>query len=79
MATRPGHDESEILRLAAFAERSSEHPLAEAIVTGARERGLGLVEATTFDAITGKGVRADVEGHEILISNSVDGRRDTRP
>jgi P-type Cu+ transporter len=62
-------DENELLRLVASAERSSEHPLAEAIVTGARERGLELLDPTEFDSITGKGIRATVEGHEILIGN----------
>ncbi|NIR40752.1 MAG: HAD family hydrolase, partial [Actinobacteria bacterium] len=62
-------DENELLRLVASAEQSSEHPLAQAIVTGARDRGLDLVDPTEFDSITGKGIRAIVEGHEILIGN----------
>lgn len=61
--------ENEMLRLVASAEQSSEHPLAQAIVTGARDRGLDLVDAAEFDSITGKGIRALVEGHEILIGN----------
>ncbi|MDQ3493354.1 MAG: copper-translocating P-type ATPase, partial [Chloroflexota bacterium] len=65
-----GTHENDLLRLVASAERSSEHPLAQAIVTGARERGLGLADATTFDSITGKGVRATVEGRELLIGNA---------
>ena len=64
-----GFDETELLRLVASAERSSEHPLAQAIVSGAKERGLGLSDATHFDSVTGKGVRAVVGGHEILIGN----------
>lgn len=64
-----GVDESELLRLVASAEQSSEHPLAQAIVTGARERGLELVEASAFDSITGKGIRAVVAGREVLIGN----------
>ena len=64
-----GVDESELLRLVASAEQSSEHPLAQAIVTGARERGLDLVESTTFDSITGKGIRAVVAGRDALIGN----------
>ena len=64
-----GVDEAELLRLVASAEQSSEHPLAQAIVTGARDRGLDLVDPTEFDSITGKGVRAVVEGREILIGN----------
>ncbi|MGD9621619.1 MAG: heavy metal translocating P-type ATPase [Mycolicibacterium sp.] len=61
--------EDELLRLVASAEQSSEHPLAQAIVSGARDRGLDLVDTTEFDSVTGKGIRATVEGHEILIGN----------
>ena len=64
-----GIDESEVLRLVASAEQSSEHPLAQAIVAGARDRGLDLADPAEFDSITGKGVRAVVEGREILIGN----------
>jgi len=67
--TAPGIEENELLRLVASAEQSSEHPLAEAIVTGARDRGLDLVDTADFDSITGKGIRALVEGHEVLIGN----------
>ena len=56
-----GVDESTLLRLSASLERSSEHPLAAAIVAGAEERGVRLVEAVAFDSITGKGVRGEVE------------------
>jgi P-type Cu+ transporter len=59
--------EDELLRLVASAERGSEHPLGEAIVEGARRRGLGLVEADTFEAVTGGGIKARVEGHEVLV------------
>lgn len=62
-------DETELLRLVASAEQSSEHPLAQAIVIGARERDLRLSEPSQFDSITGKGIRAVVDGHEILIGN----------
>ena len=65
-----GHDEDELLRLVASAENSSEHPLAQAIVAGARQRGLDLVEAEEFDSVTGKGVRARIEGHSLLIGNA---------
>ncbi len=64
-----GFDEAELLRLVASAEQSSEHPLAQAIVTGARDRGLELVDAAEFDSITGKGVRAIVDDREVLIGN----------
>ena len=59
--------ESELLRLAASAERYSEHPLGRAIVEAAAERGLALEEATEFTALAGHGVRARVAGHEVSI------------
>ena len=64
-----GHDENELLRLAGSAERASEHPLAAAIVAGARERGLELEEPTDFEALAGLGLHADVDGHRVLIGN----------
>ncbi len=69
IVTADGVDETELLRLVASAEQASEHPLAQAIVTGARERGLTLSETTEFDSITGKGIRALVDAHEVLIGN----------
>ena len=69
VVTAPGIDETELLRLVASAEQVSEHPLAEAIVTGARHRGLELSETSEFDSITGKGIRAIVDGREVLIGN----------
>lgn len=65
----PGHDESEILRLAASLERGSEHPLAEAIVRGAEERGVAMVEAGDFEAVTGQGVRGTVDGRPVALGN----------
>jgi Cu+-exporting ATPase len=62
-------DDSELLRLVASAEQSSEHPLARAIVDGARDRGLDLVDSDNFDSITGKGIRASIAGREVLIGN----------
>jgi Cu+-exporting ATPase len=64
-----GHDEGEVLRLAATLERGSEHPLAEAIVRGAQERGITLAEASDFEAITGKGVVGIVDGKKIMLGN----------
>ncbi|MEO8692208.1 MAG: heavy metal translocating P-type ATPase [Acidimicrobiales bacterium] len=64
-----GFDEAELLRLVASAERSSEHPLAAAIVTGATDRGIKLVDPVGFDSVTGKGIRATVAGREILVGN----------
>ena len=63
----PGRTESELLRLAASAERYSEHPLGKAIVEAAAERGIALEEATEFSALAGHGVRARVAGHEVSI------------
>ena len=62
-------DENELLRLAASAERGSEHPLGEAMVRAARERTLKLSDATEFDAISGQGISANVDGHHVLIGN----------
>ena len=61
-----GLDEIALLRLAASAERGSEHPLAEAIVQHADEHGVERVEATAFEAVAGRGVRATVDGAAIL-------------
>ena len=65
----PGHDEAEVLRLAATLERGSEHPLAEAIVAGAEERGVALGEASDFEAVTGKGVKGVVDGNSVALGN----------
>lgn len=61
--------EDELLARAASLERGSEHPLAEAIVAGAGERGLGLAKASDFQAVTGKGVTGTVEGRTIALGN----------
>jgi len=61
--------EDELLRLAASAERGSEHPLGEAIVAAARARGLPLADAADFEAVPGHGVRTQVEGRIILLGN----------
>jgi Cu+-exporting ATPase len=61
--------EDDLLRLAASVERSSEHPLAEAIVEGGKARGLTLTDPTTFDAIPGHGVIATVEGRRLTLGN----------
>ena len=65
----PGQEESEVIRLAASVERSSEHPLALAIVEGAQARGLTLSEVPAFEAIPGHGVSATVENRRVLIGN----------
>ena len=61
--------ENEILRLAAIAEKGSEHPLGEAIVRAATERVLSVEEAESFEAIAGKGVSANIGGHKVLLGN----------
>jgi Cu+-exporting ATPase len=61
--------EDDLLRLVASAERSSEHPLAQAIVRGAEERGLRLTEPADFESVTGKGIRVAVDGHDLLVGN----------
>jgi Cu+-exporting ATPase len=64
-----GHDEGEVLRLAATLEKGSEHPLAEAIVQGAEERHVPVGSTTDFEAVTGKGVRGTVEGKRVALGN----------
>jgi Cu+-exporting ATPase len=62
----PGVSEAELLRLVAAAERGSEHPLAEAIVRHGDALGVEPIEATAFEAVSGRGVRATVDGATIL-------------
>jgi len=62
-------DESFVLRMAASAERGSEHPLATAIVDGARARGVDLAEPDDFENVPGKGVKATVDGERVLVGN----------
>jgi len=64
-----GHDEIEVLNLAASLERGSEHPLAEAIVRGADERGVAMETASEFEAVTGKGVMGTVSGKRVALGN----------
>ncbi|HWK89748.1 MAG TPA: copper-translocating P-type ATPase, partial [Longimicrobium sp.] len=65
-----GMDDAELLRLVASAERGSEHPLGEAIVRGAQERGIALADASAFDAVAGHGVEATVDGSALLLGNA---------
>ena len=65
----PGFDETRLIRLAASLEHASEHPLAAAIVAGAEERKVALSPAEAFESITGKGVKARVEGTIVLLGN----------
>jgi P-type Cu+ transporter len=63
-------DDQQLLRLVASAERSSEHPLAEAIVRGAGERGVDLTDSSDFESVTGKGVRATVDGRRVVVGTA---------
>jgi Cu+-exporting ATPase len=61
--------EEELLQLAASVERGSEHPLGEAIVRAAQERGLTLAQSDDFEALAGHGVQATVDGRSVLIGS----------
>lgn len=65
-----GIDETELLKLAASLERGSEHPLAEAIVSAARAQNVKLSDATSFEAVTGKGVRGEIDGRNVALGNA---------
>jgi Cu+-exporting ATPase len=62
-------DETTLLRLAGTLERGSEHPLAAAIVQGAKDRQVALSDAGTFESVTGKGVTGRVDGREVALGN----------
>ncbi len=64
-----GMTEDDFLRLVASAERSSEHPLAQAIVRGAEARNLALAEPSDFESVTGKGINVEIDGKRVLIGN----------
>jgi Cu+-exporting ATPase len=70
VAPLPPHDETELLRLAASLERGSEHPLAGAILAGARERGLALEEAADFRVAPGQGVSGRIGGRRVALGNA---------
>lgn len=65
----PGFDEERLLLLVASLERASEHPLAAAIVAGAEARGIKLLATESFESVTGKGVKATVEGVRVALGN----------
>jgi Cu+-exporting ATPase len=65
-----GFDEDDLLRKAAAVERNSEHPLASAIIAGAKARGLSIPEPEHFNATPGHGVEADIEGQQVLLGNA---------
>lgn len=62
-------DEAALLRYAASLERASEHPLAQAIVSGAKTRGIQPEDASEFKSITGQGITGKVNGHDIAVGN----------
>ncbi len=63
-------NETDVLKLTAAVEAQSEHPLAQAILRRGKADGLQIVEATEFNSITGGGVRAHVDGHDVLIGKA---------
>ena len=65
-----GFDEATVLSLGASLERSSEHPLAAAIVNSARERGITLQDITDFSSVTGKGVTGAIGGRRVSVGNA---------
>ncbi len=65
-----GFDEIQLVRIAASAEQRSEHPLGEAIVHGAQERGIELSQVREFKSLTGEGIEAEVEGLRVLLGTS---------
>jgi Cu+-exporting ATPase len=65
-----GFDEAELLRLGASVERASEHPLADAILRAAKDRGLKLAEVEGFDSPSGRGATGQVEGNAIVLGNA---------
>ncbi|HET6827117.1 MAG TPA: copper-translocating P-type ATPase [Ramlibacter sp.] len=69
-AAAPGFTEEEVLRIAASLDQGSEHPLAAAIVSAARERGLVLAQPQSFDSASGIGVRGTVEGKRVALGNT---------
>jgi Cu+-exporting ATPase len=66
----PGMSEADILPLAASLERSSEHPLAAAIVRAAKDRGVATKEPTDFASVTGKGVTGKIDGRPVALGNA---------
>ena len=70
IAPAAGQDEATLLALAASLERSSEHPLAAAIVNQARERGLAVEEPRDFTSVTGQGVRGNVGKRRVALGNA---------
>jgi len=70
LRTVPDMDEQQALKLAASLETASEHPLAAAIVQGARDRGVPLAQVHNFRSVTGKGVIGEVDGQRVALGNT---------
>jgi Cu+-exporting ATPase len=70
VVTASGFSEDEILQLGASLENASEHPLANAIVSGAKERNISLQPVVEFQSVTGKGVKGRVNGKLVFVGNS---------
>jgi Cu2+-exporting ATPase len=70
VAGSDGVDEDDVLGLVAAAEGDSEHPLAQAIVKAARQRGLAIPRAESFEAVPGRGLLATVDGHRLAVGNA---------
>jgi Cu+-exporting ATPase len=64
-----GFDKDDLLQLASSLERASEHPLAEAIVRGAEERGMTLEQTADFESLTGRGVTGTINGRRVALGN----------
>ncbi|MHA1159097.1 MAG: heavy metal translocating P-type ATPase, partial [Alphaproteobacteria bacterium] len=65
-----GSNESSVLKMAASLERGSEHPLAEAIIAGAKERNIPIGKSAQFEAVTGMGVKGVVSGKKVALGNA---------
>ena len=70
IVTTNGFGENDVLHFAASVEKGSEHPLGEAIIKGAENRGIAVTDASDFNAIPGHGVEANVDGNHILLGNA---------
>lgn len=66
-----GFDADNLIALVASAEKESEHPLASAIITGATEKGLAILSVAEFKSLTGRGIRASVDQHDVLVGNKL--------
>ena len=69
IVTEEGFDEATLLRLVASLEQGSEHPLAAAIVLGAKDRNIPLVPPNDFESLTGRGVKGNIDGRIVAVGN----------